>query len=85
MRAKFAESQMKKIHQLLEYKAVRLVKADRYFASSKTCSRCGHKKGDLKLSDRVYTCEACGFTADRDLNAALNLRNAVGTVSPDQI
>ena len=85
MRAKFAESQMKQIHAMLEYKAARLVKADRYFASSKICSKCGHKKEDLKLSDRVYTCEACGFTVDRDLNAALNLRNAVGTVSPDQL
>ena len=86
MRAKFTESQMKKIHQMLEYKAIRLVKADRYFASSKTCSHCGHKKEDLKLSDRTYTCNECGISLDRDLNAALNLRNiAVGTVSPDQI
>lgn len=85
MRVRFAESQMKQIHSMLEYKAARLVKADRYFASSKTCSKCGHKKEDLKLSDRVYTCEACGISLDRDLNAALNLMNAVGTVSPDQI
>ena len=85
MRAKFAESQMKQTHAMLEYKAVRLVKADRYFASSKTCSHCGHKKDDLKLSDRTYTCNECGLSIDRDLNAALNLRNAVGTVSPDQI
>ena len=85
MRARFTESQMKKIHQQLKYKAVRLVKADRYFASSKTCSHCGHKKEDLKLSDRTYTCNECGLSIDRDLNAALNLRNAVGTVSPDQI
>ena len=85
MRAKFAESQMKQIHWMLSYKAVKLVKADRYFASSKTCYHCGHKKEDLKLSDRTYTCEKCGISLDRDLNAALNLRNAVGTVSPDQI
>ena len=85
MRAKFAESQMKRIHRMLEYKAARLVKADRYFASSKTCSHCGHKKEDLKLSDRTYTCNECGLSIDRDLNAALNLRNAIGTVGPDQL
>lgn len=51
------------------------IKADRWFASSKICSCCGHKKVELKLSDRVYTCNHCGYTADRDVNAALNLAN----------
>ena len=53
--------------------------ADQFFASSKTCSRCGHKKDDLKLSERIYHCDACGISIDRDVNAAINLRNvAVG-------
>ncbi|NSY31462.1 zinc ribbon domain-containing protein, partial [Blautia sp. MSK.21.1] len=39
------------------------------------CHCCGHIKKDLKLSDRVYKC-ACGYTEDRDFNAALNLRDA---------
>jgi len=52
-----------------------LKKVDRFFASSKICSSCGHKKEDLKLSDRVYTCENCGLEIDRDLNAAINIRN----------
>lgn len=86
MRAKFAESQMKQIHFMLDYKATRAIHCDRYFASSKTCSHCGNKKEDLTLNDRTYTCEACGFSIDRDLNAALNLKNyAVGLVKPDQI
>jgi len=63
----------------LAYKAlwngVELVKADRYFASSKTCSNCGHKKEVLKLSERVFNCEVCNHTQDRDLNAANNLAN----------
>ncbi|RKU22980.1 hypothetical protein C6499_19285 [Candidatus Poribacteria bacterium] len=51
-----------------------MVQADQFFASSKTCSSCGHKKADLTLSDRIYQCDDCGFTLDRDLNAAINLR-----------
>ena len=47
----------------------------RWYPSSKTCHCCGHIKKDLKLSDRVYRC-ACGYTEERDLNAALNLRDA---------
>jgi len=49
-------------------------KIDRFFPSSKTCSRCGKIKKDLKLSDRVYKCD-CGFEIDRDLNAAINIKN----------
>ncbi|WP_293068700.1 zinc ribbon domain-containing protein [Okeania sp. SIO2B3] len=46
---------------------------DRWFPSSKTCSRCGTVKESLLLSERVFECENCGFSCDRDLNAALNL------------
>jgi putative transposase len=49
-----------------------LVVADRYFASSKTCSNCGKKKETLKLSERMFSCD-CGLLLDRDLNAARNL------------
>ena len=52
-----------------------IVQADRFFASSKICSSCGHKKDDLTLSDRQYHCSNCGRSIDRDTNAALNLRN----------
>uniref|UniRef100_UPI0022E2C48E zinc ribbon domain-containing protein n=1 Tax=Blautia massiliensis (ex Durand et al. 2017) TaxID=1737424 RepID=UPI0022E2C48E len=44
-----------------------------YFASSKICSVCGHKKKELALSDRMYVCE-CGNRMDRDVNAAVNIR-----------
>ena len=52
-----------------------LLFADRWFPSSKLCSCCGNIKQDLKLSDRVYRCEYCGNTIDRDYQAAINLRN----------
>jgi putative transposase len=48
--------------------------ADRFFPSSKTCSSCGSIKESLALSEREFRCEDCGFTADRDVNAAINLR-----------
>jgi putative transposase len=50
-----------------------LVAADRFYPSSKTCSGCGTVKAKLALSERVFTCQACGLILDRDLNAALNL------------
>jgi putative transposase len=52
-----------------------LIVADKCFPSSKKCSGCGHEKQNLLLSDREYVCESCGQVIDRDLNAALNLRN----------
>ena len=58
-----------------KFKGIELVKADRFFPSSKTCSNCGHVKKDLKLSDRTYICPECGTVIDRDLNAAINLAN----------
>jgi putative transposase len=54
-----------------------LVVVDRWFPSSKTCSNCGTKKETLSLSERVFECGNCGFTIDRDLNAAINLVLAV--------
>ena len=56
---------------------VELRVANKYFASSKICSRCGNKKKDLTLDDRVYVCDddECGLEIDRDLNAAINLLN----------
>jgi putative transposase len=66
---------------MLEYKAklygTDIIIADRWYPSSKTCSCCGKVKATLALSEREYVCDHCGFTLDRDLNAALNLK-AVG-------
>ena len=76
----------------IEYKAetngVKVTKADRYFASSKTCSVCGEKKNDLTLRDRTYRCPHCGAVIDRDLNASLNLlgllvNHKIGTDYPE--
>lgn len=53
----------------LEERGKYLIKVDRYFASSKICSVCGHKKKELALSERIYLCE-CGNRMDRDVNAA---------------
>jgi putative transposase len=51
-----------------------LVKIDKWFPSSKTCSCCGAVKAELALSERIYHCE-CGFVSDRDINAAINIKN----------
>ncbi|GBF82037.1 transposase, IS605 OrfB family protein [Aphanothece sacrum FPU1] len=79
----------------LEYKTKlfgsELIIADRWFASSKTCSNCGHKKEILSLNERVFECEKCSFNCDRDLNASINLASlavsstvsACGLVSAD--
>ena len=61
----------------LEYKTARtgatLHVVDRWYPSSKTCSKCGRVKAKLSLSERVYRCDACGLVMDRDLNAAVNI------------
>jgi putative transposase len=58
-----------------------LVVASRWFPSSKTCSSCRAVKAKLSLSERTYTCEACGLVLDRDHNAALNLAALVAATS----
>jgi putative transposase len=63
----------------LAYKTARrggqCIVADRWFASSKTCSTCGAVRSKLTLAERTYRCadDSCGHTADRDVNAAANL------------
>ena len=65
---------------MLSYKQERipyheLIRVNQWvFPSSKTCSRCGNKKSELKLSDRIYKCDKCGLEIDRDINAAINLK-----------
>lgn len=64
----------------LEYKTARsgaaLHVVDRWYPSSKTCSRCGRVKAKLSLSERTYRCDGCGLVIDRDLNAAVNINVA---------
>ena len=52
-----------------------LIEADKWFASSKTCSKCGFVHKNLTLQDRVFNCPSCGFEIDRDWNAGINLKN----------
>ena len=74
-----ADAALSACRRQIEYKSEvsgsRVVVADRWFASSKTCSNCGAAKETLSLSERTYHCDACGFTCDRDHNAARNLEN----------
>ncbi|HEU5027640.1 MAG TPA: IS607 family element RNA-guided endonuclease TnpB [Spirillospora sp.] len=67
------------VRRMLEYKTGwrggRLVVADRWFPSSKTCSGCGRREPSLSLSERTFRCEACGLVLGRDVNAAINLRD----------
>lgn len=76
---KIREQCFHKVKEYLKYKCkyygIQLVLADKYYPSSKMCSSCGNRKKFLSLSERVYHCPECGMTMDRDLNAAINLRN----------
>ena len=71
------EQKLAEFYRIMQYKCdwhgIRLITADRFYPSSKLCSVCGHKKADLKLSDRIYHCSHCGTVIDRDYNASLNL------------
>lgn len=68
---------------MLQYKAMflgkQVIKIDKWFPSSKTCSCCGNIKDSLSLGERVYNCE-CGHTMDRDLNASINIREVGRTL-----
>lgn len=66
---------MGELRMLLMYKAKHYVEIDRFYPSSKRCSRCGNVKDELSLSERTYRCESCGNVIDRDLNAAINIRD----------
>ena len=66
-----------KFKQILSTKALangkEVISVDMFYPSSKTCSVCGYKKQDLKLSDRSWVCPQCGTKHDRDINAAVNI------------
>lgn len=61
------------LHYKLLEQGKHLVKINKWFPSTKTCSNCGHVK-NVALSERLYSCE-CGFVRDRDWNAAINIKN----------
>ena len=74
-----AEQSFYRFSNVLKYKCewngIELLKADRFYPSSKMCSCCGNIKKGLKLKDRTYNCTNCGLIIDRDYNASLNLAN----------
>jgi IS605 OrfB family transposase len=80
-----ADTGMGELCRQLAYKTTwdgsRLVVADRFYPSSKTCSGCGWVKAKLTLAERTFSCEACGLSMDRDLNAARNLARLVQSVA----
>jgi putative transposase len=65
----------KQIKYKCENFGIEFIQVDRFYPSSKTCSKCGHIKKELKLSDRIYKCDNCGLVIDRDENASINLMN----------
>lgn len=81
------------LKQMIKRKAAwrgrKVVEADQFFASSKTCSRCGTVNKELTLKDRIFVCPKCGYQEDRDIQAAKNLAeeylNRVGSASPELI
>ena len=56
-----------------EWMGIEFIQVDRFFPSSKTCHDCGYINHGIKLKDRIFVCPDCGYTEDRDYNAALNL------------
>ena len=68
-----ADAAMGEVLRQLAYKAQRVVKVGRFYASSKTCSDCGHVNQNLKLSDRRWVCVGCGVLHERDWNASKNI------------
>jgi putative transposase len=80
-----ADTGVGELRRQLSYKTgwygCRLVVADRFYPSSKTCSGCGWVKAKLTLAERTFTCETCGLVIDRDLNAARNLAKLMESVA----
>jgi putative transposase len=58
-----------------EWNEKEIIHVDRFFPSSKTCSKCGYINQSLTLKDRTWTCKECGEVLDRDVNAAINIIN----------
>ncbi|MGH8001319.1 MAG: RNA-guided endonuclease InsQ/TnpB family protein [Brasilonema sp.] len=80
-----ADSNFYEFRRQISYKALRygssIVLVDRWFPSTQLCSCCSNKK-QMNLSARIYSCDQCEFTIDRDFNAALNLENYARRAKP---
>jgi putative transposase len=82
-----ADASLGQLLRQIDYKAAwygaQVVKAGRWYPSSKTCSGCGTVKAKLALAERTYVCTDCGLVIDRDHNAAVNLaRYALAATDP---
>lgn len=73
------ELSINRFRQLLEYKCKwydrDLIIIDRYYPSSKLCNKCSYKNNELTLKDRTWKCKSCDTVHDRDINAAINIKN----------
>lgn len=82
-----ADSSWGEFSRVLRYKCEwygsKLVVADRFFPSTKTCSGCGEVQEEVPLSKRMFVCGSCGLSIDRDLNAAINLKMYVAVSSTE--
>ena len=80
-----ADVSLAELRRILCYKTAdrghRLVAVDRFYPSSKTCSGCNQVKAKLALHTRVFDCDHCGLTLDRDVNAAINLARHATTLA----
>ena len=83
---------MNRFKTILKYKAEwygrEVIEVSRWFPSSKLCGACGYRNKELTLKDREWVCPECGVVHDRDLNAAMNIRNEgirikIGLSSPE--
>jgi putative transposase len=77
--AGFGEIRRQLTYKTRQRHATRIIAADRWYPSSKTCSGCGTVKAKLPLHMRTYACDACGLVIDRDTNAARNLAALAAT------
>ena len=84
VRKGMAYSLMSRLITMISHKAQKHVKADRFYPSTKMCSHCGHVRDFITLDERTYVCPNCGVSIDRDLNAAINLMNYAGRVTPGE-
>lgn len=86
IRATIQDQGFGELRRQIEYKSAatgtRVFFANRFFPSSKKCSRCQVVKDELPLSARTFHCEGCGLVIDRDENAAINLE-ALGQSMPE--
>jgi len=85
--ASISDSAWAELARIIGYKQAwrcgQVMTVDRWLPSSKTCSACGDVRETLSLAERVFRCEHCDFTADRDTNAAVNIAAWAKTHAPD--